>query len=150
MKRLLFIPLLLLIGCATLVQEIKMTPEIGMVQEAGIGDIFFKCENITGSKDPLLGQIYPGSTLFDLTIVELNQKKVGLQYSESFYSAPSHSPDSFTPSYPDGQYIKQVFNERFDYDPSNKIINFKEYAFEIMKIEGPLWESGRITYKRIK
>ena len=70
---------------------------------------------------------------FDLSVVELSNKKVALQYAEYFKNGN------------DPWMIKTAFNKRLDYSLSDKVLRFKGYEFEILSVE-----NGRLHYKRIK
>jgi len=138
MKRLLPVFLLFIFifaGCTTtgtVNPAITGTPAVGVESSVSVGDIFF-------NKEP---QIKPFATnqqgKFDLTVVELNDKKIGLQYAEYLYTM---NFNTFQSAY----LVKQGFNKRFDYDLSNKVIRFKGYEFEVLSVK-----DGMLTYKRLK
>lgn len=123
----LFIALFILVGCAGLP---KTMPDLSVEKTAGVGDEFFRYELQTFPPE--------NSQRFDLTVVELNQEKIGLQYAEyTFLSNPY--------TFQSGWAIKQGFNKRFDYQLADKVIRYKGYEFEIMVAEG-----GQIKYRRTK
>lgn len=124
---------LLFTGCAGLQKEF-VTPELNFERTAGIGDEFFNYEFQTFPPD--------NSQKFEMTILELNQERLGLQYNEYFYSMPSTFSSAYAPS---GWMIKQGFNKRFDYAIADKIIRFKNYEFEVLSVE-----NGQIKYRRTK
>lgn len=148
MKKLLilFFALLLFTGCATMQQPTtKTTPDLNEGRSAGIGDVFFEYVMVT-PVDPMsvaFGVTPPQNDVrFDLTILELNDQKIGLQYSEYLYRYPQTI--GYT-TIPGGWMIKEGFNKRFDYAVVDKTIRFKGYEFEIVSVE-----KGQIKYKRIK
>lgn len=73
-----------------------------------------------------------GGARFDLTVVELGEEKLILQYSEFFMSDRG------------SWFIKQGFNKTFTYSPK-EMIRFKGYEFEPISVI-----NGQITYRRIK
>lgn len=144
-KLLLLLALVMVAGCAGFKPfEPFETSIINQGEErlAGIGDTFF--EHTEGRKmtDPLLGEVVEGTLKFDLTILELNKEKIGLQYNEFFYQPPTTIGYKTTPG---GWMVKQGYNKRFDYAVADKVIRFKSYEFEIISAE-----PGRITYRRTK
>lgn len=107
-------------------------PKVALEKTGGVGDVFFSFTH--------MGSYSPGDNwMFELTIVELNDQKLGLQYSEYFYNIPRFLGD------PSGWIIKEAFNRRFDYTIAYKTIRFKSYEFEILGVD-----KGQIKYKRIK
>lgn len=110
-------------------------PNIAVEKSSGVGDAFFEFTH--------MGSFWTNDNWkFDLTIVELNDQKIGLQYSEYLYSQPRVV--GFT-TIPGGWMIKDGFNKRFDYAVADKVIRFKGYEFEVVSVE-----KGQIKYKRIK
>lgn len=143
MKTILFLLMLFLFsGCATTQQStptITAIPNLNEEKSAGIGDIFF--EYISVPPIDAMAMMFgssPQSKRFDLTVLELNEQKIGLQYSEYVYYS---NPNTFS----SGWAIKDGFNKRFDYAVADKVIRFKGYEFEIVSVE-----KGQIKYKRIK
>jgi len=119
------------------INKSSLTPDKEVT--AGIGDIFF--HHVEGSvvKDPILGDTPRSDSIrFDLTITELSDSKIGLQYDEYFYNL---STSAYARS---GWAIKPGFTKKFEY-PLGKKITFKDYEFEIVSIE-----DGRIRYRRVK
>lgn len=109
---------------------------LGGERIARVGDIFFDHEegwSVVGDADPFHHDPFK----FDLTIVELTDQKIGLQYAEYIRSSPIGFRFAWL--------IKQGFNKRFDYAVADKIIHFKDYEFEIVSVD-----KGQIKYKRIK
>lgn len=137
---LLFVALILMGGCATMdigpLETINMEhPGVMEEKNATTGDLFFEREEGVkrNIKDSMLGDFVSiEGTRFDLSIVELNNQKIGLYYAEY---APSVN----------GWLIKQGFNKRFDYAVADKIIRFKGFEFEILNVE-----NGQIKYRRVK
>lgn len=130
-KLLLLFVLFLTVGCAGMQQEIAVPLPNGE-KIAGVGDVFFIYEMKTFPVE--------NNNRFDLTIVELDDNKIGLQYAEYFYSS------GVGPYWQGaGWKIKDGFNKRFDYSISNKAVRFKGYEFEILSVEG-----GQIKYRRVK
>ena len=107
-------------------------PAAGEEYAASIGDTFFKYY-ITGNYGGS-----PNNWQFDLTVVELSNKKLGLQYSEYTYQV---NPYSYVGSW----LIKDGFNKRFDFSLEDKTLYFKDYVFEVISVE-----KGKIRYKRIQ
>ena len=146
-----FLVLLLwtLSGCMSIqppVISYVTSPEISVETIKGIGDIFFRYEENATSRSFIGGDMNFGVNRFDLTIVELNEEKLALQYAEytpnSTIVAGPYGPTRI-PS--PGWLIKQGFNKTYTYSVSDKFIRFKGYEFEIQSIE-----NGILTYKRIK
>lgn len=118
----------------------------GQVKVAGIGDIFFdrsEGQAVKDEKNPTAEPVPYSGFKYELTIVELNQERLGLQYNEYTYQ-PVFVPMSAT-YYPGSWMVKQGFNKRFDYAVSDKIIRFKGNEFEILSVE-----NGQIRYRRVK
>ncbi len=106
-------------------------PLIGDESSAGVGDVFFTFTRLMG-----FGK--KGDIKYNLTVVELSEEKIGLQYTEyTYYSNPY--------TYSSGWLIKEGFNKRFDYAMENKVVRFKGFEFEIVGVK-----DGMITYKRTK
>ncbi|MBE7413882.1 MAG: hypothetical protein HS130_01085 [Deltaproteobacteria bacterium] len=136
----------LLAGCmATLSPYLNQSVQEGEERVAGIGDTFFEHsagQNKTDPMMPMLGEIPVSGEKYDLTILELNQERIGLQYNE-FYYQPPHTIGNTT--IPGGWMVKQGFNNRFDYAVADKIVRFKGYEFEVLSVE-----NGQIKYRRLK
>lgn len=152
MKKLLSLALLLfLAGCMNLPQYAYVpfadqSSAEGQVKVAGIGDIFYERsegQSVKDEKNPTSEPVPYSGFKYELTIVELNQERLGLQYNEYTYQ-PVFVPMSAT-YYPGSWMVKQGFNKRFDYAVSDKIIRFKGYEFEILSVE-----NGQIKYRRVK
>lgn len=124
---------LLFAGCAGMQKEL-VNPEVNIERTAGIGDEFFQYEFLTFPTE--------SSHKFELTILELNPERLGLQYNEYFYSMPSTFSAAYAPS---GWMVKQGFNKRFDYAIADKTVRFKNFEFEVLSVE-----NGQIKYRRIK
>lgn len=151
MKKLLILVLVLFAftGCMTIP---KYTPfneqslEQGLTRSAGIGDTFFEFsmgqKMIDTMKVDDKGFVASGEKV-ELTIVELNQEKLGLQYNEYTHMAPVAVGLTMYPG--GGWMVKQGFNKRFDYALADKIVRFKGYEFEVFSVE-----NGQIKYKRLK
>lgn len=149
MKKLLFIMAVLFIsGCAgmmaTYAPFTEHSVEAGEEKVAGIGDIFFMHSNGQTMTDPMLAPsgITASGDRYELTIVELNQERLGLQYNEFTFSPGTTIGYTYVPG---GWMVKQGFNKRFDYAISDKIIRFKGYEFEVLSVE-----NGQIKYRRLK
>lgn len=134
MKNLLMLSvfLLTLIGCATpgIERVHKTLPAINEERTASVGDIFFE------NKEVMIQTGFFGETLavtanfsYDLTILEANEKNIGLSYSE----------------YTGDGLIKAGFNKRFDYPTSDKFLRFKDSEFDVISVD-----KGQLRYKRIK
>ena len=132
MKKLLSLfVLFLFVGCAGMQQELA-SPLPNNEKSAGVGDVFFTYEMKTFPVE--------NNERFDLTVVELDGNKIGLQYAEYFYSS------GIGPYWQGaGWKIKDGFNKRFDYSISDKTVRFRGYEFEIVSLEG-----GQVRYRRIK
>lgn len=119
----------------------------GQVKMAGIGDIFFEHSEGQTATEPIYipsGTVASGNK-YDLTIVELNKERIGLQYNEFTYQPqPKYMNSMFILGGGDW-LVKQGYNKRFDYSLSDKVIRFKGYEFEIVSVE-----NGQIKYKRLK
>lgn len=121
----------LFLGCATPgIERVQKTfPTLKEERTAGIGDIFFESMETNTSRGIFgenLGVV--GRFSYDLTILEANEQKIGLHYSE----------------YTNG-FIREGFNKRLDYPASDKFVRFKDFEFDIISVG-----KGLIRYKRIK
>ena len=130
-KLLLMLVLLIATGCAGMQQEV-VAPLPNIERTAGVGDTFFQYEMKTFPVE--------NNERFDLTIVELNEQNIGLQYAEYFYSSGVGVYWQGA-----GWKIKDGFNKRFDFVLADKVIRFRSYAFDVLSVEG-----GQIKYRRIK
>ncbi|GEM_PF-4693495 len=107
----------ILIGCAA-IQSIQPNNEA----RAGIGDIFFSHE-------------VPYNFKFDLTVGAASNDRLSLFYNEYFFGPPNYV-----------WMVKAGFNKSFDYKLSeSKIVNFKDYSFEIIEVQ-----DSTVKYRRIK
>lgn len=164
MKKILMLSLTLFVltGCMIpgVIENINTyKPKINEEKTAFVGDIFFtqveemgqKYTSADGKRTETV--IQPDGTRFDLVVVELNDQKVGLQYSEYMREVtyaqnpflPPGGPGAMTRVAGPNWLIKQGFNKRFDYAVTDKVIRFKGYEFEILGVD-----KGQIKYKRIK
>lgn len=135
----------LLSGCATMTPFSTQSINPGDEKNAGIGDVFFEFSEGQTMHDPLLAAL--GGTVsngmrFELTILEMNSEKIGLQYNEFFYQPPKAIGYTMIPG---GWMVKEGYNKRFDYILADKVIRFKGYEFEIVSVE-----NGQIKYRRVK
>lgn len=134
MKSLLILSVLLfsLIGCATpgFEKVQKTLPAINEEKTTSIGDIFFENSDTTIQRG-LFGEVLGmyANFSYDLTLVEANEKNIGLSYSE----------------YTGNGLIKEGFNKRFDYVAGDKIVRFKGFEFDVISVD-----KGQLRYKRIK
>lgn len=136
MKKLLMLALLMLAGCTTTQTLNLARPSLNEWKTANIGDMFFEREEGEQITAPGIVNTFIGGYRFDLTIVELNEQKIGLLFGE--YDRPYFTTE--------GKWIiKHGYNKRFDYAVTDKIINFRGYEFEILGVE-----KGQIKYRRIK
>lgn len=132
-------------GCMGVLTPVPFTQQSitqGEEKSAGIGDTFFEHTDGQNITDPFLGTYMNGGNKYDLTILELNQERLGLQYNE-FYYAPARTVGYTT--IPGGWLVRDGYNKRFDYSLSDKIVRFKGTEFEILSVE-----NGQIKYKRVK
>lgn len=134
-------------------------PDINEEKTAFVGDTFFvhveetvqKYASADGKRTQTV--IQPDGTRFDLVVVELNDQKIGLQYSEyvrevNYVQNPMSlpgGPGAVSRVAGPNWLIKQGFNKRFDYAIADKVIRFQGYEFEIIGME-----KGQLKYKRIK
>lgn len=136
----------ILVGCTAMAPFKMSSVNQGEERLASIGDIFLDHKEGQSYKDPFLGEVMSDDSMrYELTILELNNEKLGLQYNEFFYSKGSGSPFSPATFVPAGWMVKQGYNKRFDYSLSDKIVRFKGTEFEILSVE-----NGQIKYKRVK
>ena len=139
---------LLLGGCAGLTATYapfaSTSINTGEEKTAGIGDIFYEFAQGQTMTDPMIAArgITASGEKFDLTIVELNKDKIGLQYNEFVFTPGALIGYTYIPG---AWMVKQGFNKRFDYAITDKVIRFKGYDFEILSVE-----NGQIKYRRIK
>lgn len=123
----------------------RQSLEQGSEMTAGIGDIFFEYSTGQDMKNAMKpedkGFVASGEKV-ELTIVELNKERLGLQYNEYTHTPPQAIGLSM---YGGGWMVKQGFNKRFDYALADKIVRFKGYEFEIVSVE-----NGQLKYKRVK
>lgn len=132
----------LFIGCTTVFTSISI-PDLNGEKVAGTGDLFFvhkEGAGFEGGTEPFLRDAFS----FDLTILELNDSKIGLQYTE-YTKVVEPTGNAYAPTRTSDWLVKQGYNKRFDYDIADKVIRFKGYEFEIVSID-----KGYIRYKRIK
>jgi hypothetical protein len=116
-------------------------PNKNEVKIAGVGDEFFRHELMYGD-DNYAGSVFNGeATMFSLTVVSLNEKTLSLQYRE--FTKPVAGPYGGFKS-GGGWLIKEGYNQKYDYELTNKTIRFQNYEFEIVG-----FKDGRIQYKRI-
>lgn len=124
MKKFYYLSLIVLfslIGCMALTPFKTISINQNEEKTAGIGDTFF--EYMEGQEEHMLQMgIIADGYKYDLTILELNQERVGLQYNEFVYQR-AYSVGYTT--VPGGWVVKQGFNKRFDYAVIDKIIRFK-------------------------
>lgn len=132
----------LLIGCTPIFTSIS-APELNGEKVAGVGDLFFihkEGAGFEGGTEPFLRDAFS----FDLVILELNDRTIGLQYTEyTKVEEPTGNP--YAPKRTSDWLIKQGFNRRFDYNAADRVIRFKGYEFDIISID-----NGYIRYRRIK
>src|SRR3990167_4420351 len=135
MKKFLFIFLLMtfIVGCAESI-KLEMIPIVNDINEVSIGDIFFSSSLTKEEPYNPIVQIFPLEK-YELTVVELNNEKISLQYNE--YTGTHDARE--------GWLVKQGFNKRFDYSAKDKIIKYKQYEFEILSIDKSV-----MKYRRIK
>src|SRR3989338_9374268 len=112
-----------LIGCAESI-KLEMIPIVNDINEVSIGDIFFSSSLTKEEPYNPIVQIFPLEK-YELTVVELSNEKIGLQYNE--YTGTHDARE--------GWLVKQGFNKRFDYSAKDKIIKYKQYEFEILSID---------------
>lgn len=133
--------LLCLSACAIKKVNIQdVSPFANETKTAGVGDVFLHFESITG-EDNYGGSICLGqATMFDLTVVQLTDSSISLQYRE--YMKPTRGPGGcFGKS--DPWLVKQGFSQEFKYDLAQKVIKFKGYEFRVLEVSG-----GSIKYQR--
>lgn len=135
-----------LVGCAAMTPFNISSVNQGEERVAGIGDIFLDHREGQSMKDPFLGEIMGDDSIrYELTILELNNERLGLQYNEYLYSKGNGTPFNPATYVPAGWLVKQGFNKRFDYAVADKTVRFKGYEFEILSVE-----NGQIKYRRVK
>ncbi len=152
MNKILLISLLFLVGCATTVQlnESIQIPSLNKEKSVGVGDVFFESSVMTGTyNEPTF--VYNGNNFrFVLTVMKLTKDNIVLRYSEyikPFKKEPEAISFSLYRGYDMTTFwkIKDGFSKEFEYELTNKFINYKDYEFEIISVG-----EGRIRYKRIK
>jgi len=120
---LIFLLSAILFGCThVIIDSVHLSEE----KIANVGDVFFE------HKEGVRGKV--SASRFVLTIVELNNKNIGLQ-SEDYIQMQHHL----------GTRWDFQGGKRIDYDISDKVIRFKGYEFNIVSVD-----KGQIKYKRIK
>lgn len=154
MKKLAVLSLMLFAftGCMTLPNYtytpfVNQTLTEGQEKLAGMGDTFFEYSEGQTATEPTYipsGTVASGIK-YDLTIVELNHEKLGLQYNEFIFQPGAQYTNYMYVLGGGGWLVKEGFNKRFDYTLADKIVRFKGYEFEILSVE-----NGQIKYRRVK
>ena len=118
--------MLIFVGCMKEIRKSDFSPIINEEKTVGIGDVFLTSSEEKIMTDGITTHIQDGTFKFDLTIVELNEQKIGLQYSE-YTKIQSQIPSQFGPigGAISGWLIKEGFNKRFDYIVADKVVRFK-------------------------
>jgi hypothetical protein len=132
--------LLCLSACAPTNINIQISsPFANETKTAGVGDVFFHYESMTG-EDNHFGKACLGSnSMFELTVVQLTESNISLQYRE--FMKPISKAGCYSISEP--WLVKQAFSQEFKYDLAQKVIKFKSYEFKVLEVSG-----GSIKYQR--
>ena len=117
------------------------SPFANEIKTVGVGDVFFRTESMTG-QDNGFGMVFGGqASAFDLTVVQLTDSSVALQYRE--YTKLPGPKGGFRLA--DNWSVKQGFNQEYRFDLSQKVINFKGLEFKVLDVS-----AGSIKYQRAR
>ena len=107
---------------------------------AGVGTVFFHYETMTG-QDNGFGMVFNGqATMFELTVIELTQSTITLQYREYTKSPGPQGGYSLNSPW----IVKQGYDQEYKYDLAERIIKFKGFEFVVIEASG-----DSIFYQRI-
>jgi hypothetical protein len=133
--------LLCLSACAP--KNINMqdsSPFANETKTAGVGDVFFRTETMTG-QDNGFGMVFGGqASAFDLTVVQLTDSSVSLQYRE--YTKLPGPQGGFRLA--DNWVVKQGYNQEYRFDLTQKVIRFKGFEFKVIESA-----NGQLKYQRM-
>jgi hypothetical protein len=132
--------LLCLSACAIKKVSIQdSSPFANETKTAGVGDVFFHYESMTG-EDNYAGRIFNGqATMFELTVIQVTESTVSLQYRE--YTKTPNAQGGYMLNGP--WIVKQGYNQEYKYDLATKVIKFKGYEFKVLDVS-----NGSIKYQR--
>jgi hypothetical protein len=106
----------------------------------GVGDVFFHYEEMTGQDDGSGTVVGVEATMFELTVIQLTNSTISLQYREY-----TKSPGPEGGYRMDGPWIvQQASNQEYKYDLAARIIKFKRFEFVVLEVAG-----DSIFYQRI-